>query len=149
MYQIIQRTGNKGAWTKDIRYQCGLPQVKLIKVLKSLEDRRLIKPVKSSTCATKKIYMLFELHPSEELTGGQWCAPFDPATEKRHLNRHSQLGKSSRRATQAPKVHAESAEAVLPGLLQCSVANLSWYRAAKLVDDGPVNYRDRDRDRAN
>jgi RNA polymerase Rpc34 subunit len=47
---------------------------KLQKILKALESRALVKLVKSSASATKRIYMLAELVPSEELTGGQWCA---------------------------------------------------------------------------
>jgi hypothetical protein len=75
VYQTIHQVGNKGIWTKDIRYHSNLPHPKLQKILKSLEGRQLVKTVKCSASATKKIYMLFGLKPSEDLTGGQWCAP--------------------------------------------------------------------------
>lgn len=71
-YQVIQGVGNKGIWIKDVRYQTNLPAQKLQKVLKTLETRGLVKTVKCSTSAAKKIYMLSELNPGEELTGGKW-----------------------------------------------------------------------------
>jgi DNA-directed RNA polymerase III subunit RPC6 len=37
-----------------------------------LESRRLIKPVKSVTAKAKKLYMLYNLAPAKELTGGPW-----------------------------------------------------------------------------
>ena len=74
VYQKIQQAGNTGIWTRDIRFNANLPMPKLQKILKTLETRHLVKLVKSSTSGTKRIYMLYELMPSEELTGGQWCA---------------------------------------------------------------------------
>ena len=74
MYQTIQQAGNKGMWTRDIRFASNLLMPKLQKILKALEGRGLVKLVKSSQSATKRIYMLSELVPSEDLTGGQWCA---------------------------------------------------------------------------
>jgi DNA-directed RNA polymerase III subunit RPC6 len=44
----------------------------LTKILKNLEQRQLIKPVKSVTQKAKKLYMLYELEPSKEITGGVW-----------------------------------------------------------------------------
>jgi DNA-directed RNA polymerase III subunit RPC6 len=37
-----------------------------------LETRRLIKPVKSVTAKAKKLYMVYNLTPAKELTGGPW-----------------------------------------------------------------------------
>eukprot|EP00976_Prorocentrum_cordatum_P114481 1195854-Prorocentrum_minimum.AAC.7 len=42
------------------------------KVLKTLEMRKLIKAVKSVASKNRKVYMLYELEPSKELTGGAW-----------------------------------------------------------------------------
>eukprot|EP00548_Thalassiothrix_antarctica_P015302 CAMPEP_0194166192 /NCGR_PEP_ID=MMETSP0154-20130528/1858_1 /TAXON_ID=1049557 /ORGANISM="Thalassiothrix antarctica, Strain L6-D1" /LENGTH=284 /DNA_ID=CAMNT_0038876783 /DNA_START=92 /DNA_END=943 /DNA_ORIENTATION=+ len=70
VYQIIEKSGNRGIWTKDIRNQTNMQQVALNKVFKALETRRLIKPVKS--VSSKKVYMLFNLTPAKELTGGPW-----------------------------------------------------------------------------
>jgi len=38
----------------------------------ALENRRLIKPVKSVNAKAKKLYMLYNLTPAKELTGGPW-----------------------------------------------------------------------------
>jgi DNA-directed RNA polymerase III subunit RPC6 len=70
--QVIEKAGNNGIWTKDIRMQTNIQQQALNKIFKQLEQRRLIKPVKSVAAKAKKLYMLYELTPSKELTGGVW-----------------------------------------------------------------------------
>jgi len=72
VYQVIEKAGNMGIWTKDIRHQTNIQQQALTKIFKSLENRRLIKPVKSVTAKAKKLYMKYDLTPSKELTGGVW-----------------------------------------------------------------------------
>lgn len=42
------------------------------KALKRLEGKKLIKSVKSVTFKSRKIYMLYELVPSAQVTGGAW-----------------------------------------------------------------------------
>jgi DNA-directed RNA polymerase III subunit RPC6 len=74
VYQIIKQAANRGVWVKDLRFQSNMTAPRLQKVLKALEGRSLVKTVKGTASATKKIYMLFNLQPSEELTGGTWCA---------------------------------------------------------------------------
>jgi DNA-binding MarR family transcriptional regulator len=66
VYQVIEKAGDKGIWTKDIRMQTNIQQQALNKIFKALEGRRLIKPVKSVNAKSKKLYMLFSL------THG-WC----------------------------------------------------------------------------
>ena len=70
--QVIEKAGNKGIWTKEIKMQTNIHAQLLNKIFKHLEQRRLIKPVKSVTAKTKKLYMLYELKPSKEITGGVW-----------------------------------------------------------------------------
>ena len=70
VYQVIEKSGNLGIWTKDIRTQTNIQQQALNKIFKALETRRLIKPVKS--VSSKKVYMLYNLAPAKELTGGPW-----------------------------------------------------------------------------
>jgi DNA-directed RNA polymerase III subunit RPC6 len=77
VYQVIERAGNMGIWTKDIRLQTNIQQQALNKIFKALESRRLIKPVKSVTAKAKKLYMLFDLTPSKELTGGVWYSDLE------------------------------------------------------------------------
>jgi DNA-directed RNA polymerase III subunit RPC6 len=70
--QVIDKAQDNGIWTKDIRMQTNIQQQALNKIFKVLEQRRLIKPVKSVNSKAKKLYMLYELTPSKELTGGVW-----------------------------------------------------------------------------
>ena len=53
-----------------------IPPPQINKCLKLLEQRKLIKAVKSVASSNRKVYMLFELEPSREITGGAWCARF-------------------------------------------------------------------------
>jgi hypothetical protein len=73
VYQIIQQAGTNGVWIRDIRVQSNLQQPRLTKILKNLEGRKLVKTVTLHANTNKKIYMLYELTPGEELTGGAWC----------------------------------------------------------------------------
>ena len=70
--QVIEKAGNKGIWTKEIKLQTNIHAQLLNKIFKHLEQRRLIKPVKAVTAKTKKLYMLYELTPAKEITGGVW-----------------------------------------------------------------------------
>jgi DNA-directed RNA polymerase III subunit RPC6 len=77
VYQVIERAGDKGIWTKDVRIQTNIQQQALNKIFKGLESRHLIKPVKSVTAKSKKLYMAFHLTPSKELTGGVWYSDLE------------------------------------------------------------------------
>ena len=54
-----------------------MPQQTLTKIWKVLEGRNAIKTVKSITSKSKKMYMLYELEPAKELTGGPWYTDQD------------------------------------------------------------------------
>ena len=72
VYQIIQQSGNTGIWTKELKQKSNLPQTQISKIFKSLEARKLIKAVKHVAQQNRKVYMLYELEPSREITGGAW-----------------------------------------------------------------------------
>lgn len=72
VYQVIEKSGNMGIWTKDVRTQTNIQQQPLTKIFKTLESRKLIKPFKSVTAKAKKRYILFDLKPAKELSGGPW-----------------------------------------------------------------------------
>jgi len=72
VYQVVKTAGNMGIWTKDIRFQTNIQQQALNKIFKQLESRKLIKPVKSVTNKSKKLYMLYDVKPAKEITGGPW-----------------------------------------------------------------------------
>lgn len=80
VYQVIKNTHNKGAWTKDIKFKTGLHQNIVAKLLKSLEAKQIIKSVKTKN-STRKVYMLYEVEPSMEITGGPWFSENELDTE--------------------------------------------------------------------
>lgn len=77
VYQVIESSGNKGIWTVDIRSQTNILQQTLTKIFKQLETRRLIKPIKAVTAKTKKLYMLYDISPAKEITGGPWYSDYE------------------------------------------------------------------------
>ncbi|KAK4054659.1 34-kDa subunit of RNA polymerase III (C) [Microbotryomycetes sp. JL221] len=81
VFDHIKDAGNSGIWTKTLTSKTGLPRTVMTKVLKTLESRKQIKPVKSVKAPTRKIYMLAHLIPSVELTGGPWFTDNELDTE--------------------------------------------------------------------
>nr|CAB3265035.1 DNA-directed RNA polymerase III subunit RPC6-like [Phallusia mammillata] len=81
VYQIIESAGNKGIWTREIRYKCNLMLTEVNKILKNLESKKLIKAVKSVAASKKKVYMLFSLQPDRSVTGGAWYSDQDFESE--------------------------------------------------------------------
>ena len=49
-----------------------IPQHTLTKTLKILEQRSLIKSVRSVVSKSKKLYVLFDVVPAKSVTGGPW-----------------------------------------------------------------------------
>ena len=55
------QSGNMGLWTKDLKIRSNLQQPQINKMLKALEQRKLIKALKSVASSNRKVYMLYEL----------------------------------------------------------------------------------------
>ncbi|CAF3335739.1 unnamed protein product [Rotaria sp. Silwood2] len=72
VYQVVKESGNLGIWMRDIRFKIQLSPTILNKTLKSLENKKLIKAVKSVHANKRKVYMLYELTPDPSITGGTW-----------------------------------------------------------------------------
>lgn len=72
VYSHIKDSRNEGIWTKQLKARTGLHQTIINRCLKSLEQKQLVKAVKSVKYPTRKIFMLFGLTPSIELSGGPW-----------------------------------------------------------------------------
>ncbi|AET38438.1 DNA-directed RNA polymerase III subunit C34 Ecym_2738 [Eremothecium cymbalariae DBVPG len=72
VYSYIEASGREGIWTKTIKAKTNLHQHVVLKCLKSLESQRYVKSVKSVKYPTRKIYMLYNLQPSIDVTGGPW-----------------------------------------------------------------------------
>eukprot|EP01027_Heterolobosea_sp_BB2_P008645 GEZU01012827.1.p1 GENE.GEZU01012827.1~~GEZU01012827.1.p1 ORF type:complete len:206 (-),score=29.32 GEZU01012827.1:125-742(-) len=72
IYQLIEQSGNVGIWNRELKSKSNLQQPQIAKILKTLESRKLIKPVTSVSGKNKKVYMLYNLEPSTDITGGPW-----------------------------------------------------------------------------
>lgn len=68
--EIISSAGNIGIWVQEITKKSNIPNVLLTKVLKTLENKKRIKSIKSVTASKKKRYMLYDLVPDVSITGG-------------------------------------------------------------------------------
>ncbi|KAI9243473.1 RNA polymerase Rpc34 [Sporodiniella umbellata] len=81
IYNTIRSAGNTGIWTKDLKKATNLHTIVLNRTLKQLEQKQEIKSVKHVKYPTRKIYMLFNLTPSSEVTGGAWYTDQELDTE--------------------------------------------------------------------
>ncbi|KAL3142603.1 hypothetical protein ABBQ38_002920 [Trebouxia sp. C0009 RCD-2024] len=81
VYQCIEAAGNTGLWTKDMKHKTNLQQTQVTKILKQLESRNLVKAIKPVNQPSKKFYMLFDLEPAREITGGAWYTDQDYDSE--------------------------------------------------------------------
>ncbi|KAH9470188.1 hypothetical protein Pst134EA_007453 [Puccinia striiformis f. sp. tritici] len=81
VYDNISNAGNTGIWTKTLKMRTNIHQTNLTKCIKVLENKNLIKAVKSVKFPTRKIYILSELQPSVEHSGGPWYTDNELDTE--------------------------------------------------------------------
>jgi len=74
-YHKIKETKDLGIWTRDLKRSLHITQTqKFDKMMKKLLEKQLIKTVKGITGKNKNriYYMLYELEPAADLTGGPW-----------------------------------------------------------------------------
>jgi len=73
VYRIIQNAHREGIWTKLIKSRAGPAANRTFpKILKSLEQKKLIKSFKSISMKNKRLYILYELEPAEHHVGDIW-----------------------------------------------------------------------------
>jgi DNA-directed RNA polymerase III subunit RPC6 len=72
VYELIKQTGENGCWIKHIKDKSQLHTKIVNDAIKALEKKQIIKTVKSVKQPSKKVYILYEIEPSVELTGGSW-----------------------------------------------------------------------------
>ena len=73
VYQKIEEARNRGLFQKDLKSKTGITNPNTIKtIIDKLVKRKLIKDFTSVHTGKKKMYILAELEPSAELTGGNW-----------------------------------------------------------------------------
>lgn len=80
VYNLIEQSGSEGVWLKIIKDKTNMPHNLVGKVLRSMENKRMIKSVKCLK-NNRKVYVLYDQTPSEEITGGAWFHDNDVDTE--------------------------------------------------------------------
>lgn len=81
IYSYIEASGREGIWTKTLKAKTNMHQHIVMRCLKLLESQRYIKLIKSVKHPTRKIYMLYNLQPSIDVTGGPWFTDSELDTE--------------------------------------------------------------------
>lgn len=81
VYTYIEALGREGIWTKTLKAKTNMHQHIVMRCLKLLELQRYIKLIKSVKHPTRKIYMLYNLQPSIDVTGGPWFTDSELDTE--------------------------------------------------------------------
>lgn len=73
---LLGQSGSTGTWLRDIKVKTNIPHNLILKILRSLEASQKIKTVKSVR-NNRKMYMLYDISPAEEITGGVWFSNGD------------------------------------------------------------------------
>ena len=58
--------------SRELKFKTGLQKAQITKSLKTLETRKLIKWIHTVSAKSRKVYLIYEIEPSRELTGGAW-----------------------------------------------------------------------------
>lgn len=72
VYQEIEKAGSSAIWSGDIRKKLNMQTQSIDKTLKLLLNRGLIKLTRDVNRKNRKIYILTELEPAKEISGGPW-----------------------------------------------------------------------------
>lgn len=73
---LLAQNGSTGLWLRDIKIKTNIPHNLILKILKNLEVNRKIKSVKSVK-NNRKTYILYDIKPDEDVTGGVWFSNND------------------------------------------------------------------------
>lgn len=73
---LLGQIGSNGMWLRDIKVKTNIPHNLILKILRNLEMTRKIKSIKSVK-NNRKMYMLYDMQPDEEVTGGVWFSNND------------------------------------------------------------------------
>ena len=72
IYRLIENAGTAGMWKATLKRRLNLHENVVEKALRALQGTKHIKQLKSARSTAKKTYMLYELEPTKEVTGGGW-----------------------------------------------------------------------------
>ena len=68
---LIAKAESTGLWLRDIKTKTNIPHNLILKILKALELNKNIKSIKSVK-NNRKTYILYDIKPDEDVTGGVW-----------------------------------------------------------------------------
>ncbi|KAK6090681.1 hypothetical protein P3W45_000404 [Vairimorpha bombi] len=77
---LISQSGTDGMWIREIREKTNMPHNLVLKMLSNLESKRIIRSIKNIK-NNRKVYVLFDIIPSDEVTGGFWFTDNDVDVE--------------------------------------------------------------------
>eukprot|EP00667_Euglena_gracilis_P017642 EG_transcript_18611 len=72
VYDLLEEAGNKGMYLRDIGLRTKLPAAAVRKSISILCSRNVVKELKGVASKTQKLFMLYDLEPSVQVTGGTW-----------------------------------------------------------------------------
>lgn len=81
VYRHIENAGASGMWKLTIKRRTGIHENKVEKILRNLCGSKHIKQLKNARNNAKKTYLLFDLEPAKEVTGGAWFSDGDLDSE--------------------------------------------------------------------
>ncbi|KRZ56452.1 DNA-directed RNA polymerase III subunit RPC6 [Trichinella nativa] len=72
LYQLIVDAENMGIWIGDLKTKSNIPHRRLMKVIRSMENRKMIKTYHSMAHSRKKVCVLYGLQPHPSIVGGSF-----------------------------------------------------------------------------
>ncbi|KAI1259911.1 RNA polymerase Rpc34 subunit [Xylariaceae sp. FL1019] len=72
VYEMIDAVHRDGIWQQEIKRKLNIQDNALRKAIKELETKRLISPMTHVDSSAKKMWIRYDLKPSERATGGPW-----------------------------------------------------------------------------
>ena len=81
VYKLIETAGAAGIWKQAIKKKLNLHENVVEKALKSLQGSKHVKQLKAARNTAKKTYILYELEPTKDVTGGAWFSEGDIDSE--------------------------------------------------------------------
>ena len=75
VYEVVTQSGNNGISTNDIKMKMRIDNTTYInKILTKLSKKFLVKSLKVLNTKNKKVWIGYDIEPSQEITGGIWCS---------------------------------------------------------------------------
>ena len=75
VYELVMQSGNNGISTNDIKIKMRIDNTTYInRILTKLSKKFLVKSLKVLNTKNKKVWIGYDIEPSQEITGGIWCS---------------------------------------------------------------------------